>query len=103
MNIKDNTQSYIANKICFDADSEVWQSINTIDTLKCESTSKIINQTICREKTEVEKLMNEDCKELINNINRHKNCWFSAPNNFKRCKTLMWNEIIAWRKKGCET
>lgn len=45
---------YVANKICFEADSNVWQSINTINTTKCESTQKIITKTICREKTAAE-------------------------------------------------
>ena len=55
INIGDNRQTYIANKICFEADSEAFSQINTINVSKCQATPKFINKTTYRLKNECEK------------------------------------------------
>ena len=97
INIANNKQTYIANKICFEADSKEWQIINSINVSKCQQTSKLINRIICREKTDVEKLTDLSCKELSNHF-KNFNCELVADLQSSQCS----NTKTAWRNKSCE-
>ena len=93
------------------------QSIDGYETIKKYANSKNILmctsfKTICREKTEAEKLMDKDCESLLYTINYYSSkydfslCgnkqYFFKPQPNKNTCSIYLNTKQAFRNKGCQ-